>query len=187
MTNPAIAKRMGISLDAVKFHVSNALTKLGFARRRELRKWDGVNMDSLLHAQPKRDGSAAALGSLGQISRSVGDIDAAVSWYRDTLGLQYLFTAQKLAFFNCGGTRLMLAEGDGAANSVLYFRVDDIREFYRQLHESGVEVLSAPHMIHRHPDGMEEWMAFFNDNEGRTLAIMSQVSQASTDGGSEND
>lgn len=118
------------------------------------------------------------LGPLGQIARSVKDIQQSESWYRDTLGLQHLYTFGSLAFFDCGGTRLMLTQESAtssAAESVLYFRVSDIRQSHQLLEQSGVMFIGAPHMIHRHADGMEEWMAFFKDPEGRTLAIMSQV------------
>ena len=75
-----------------------------------------------------------------------------------------------------GGVRLFLEEGSGTPNqSVLYFRVDDIHGAYAELEARGAKVISAPHLIFRHADGMEEWMAFFEDNEGRTLAIMQQV------------
>jgi predicted enzyme related to lactoylglutathione lyase len=62
-----------------------------------------------------------------------------------------------------------------SAESILYFRVSDIQQSHQQLEQCGVEFIGVPHMIHRHADGMEEWMAFFKDPEGRTLAIMSQV------------
>ena len=71
----------------------------------------------------------------------------------------------------------MLTQGDStsAAESILYFRVPDIRQAHGELKERGVEFSHAPHMIHRHADGTEEWMAFFKDPEDRPLAIMSQV------------
>jgi len=121
---------------------------------------------------------ATRLGPLGQIARSVKDIKQSESWYRNALGLQHLYTFGSLAFFDCGGTRLMLTQESAtssAAESILYFRVSDIRQSHEQLERSGVEFIGVPHMIHRHADGMEEWMAFFKDSEGRTLAIMSQV------------
>jgi catechol 2,3-dioxygenase-like lactoylglutathione lyase family enzyme len=121
---------------------------------------------------------ATRLGPLGQIARSVKDIKQSESWYRDALGLQHLYTFGSLAFFDCGGTRLMLTQESAtssAAESILYFRVSDIRQSHEQLEQSGVVFIGVPHMIHRHADGMEEWMAFFKDPEGRTLAIMSQV------------
>lgn len=174
-SNPAIARRLDVSVDAVKYHVSNALAKLGFGSRRQLRQWCGVQAGSLLHARTTGEGAPVQLGPIGQISRTVGDVAAAEAWYRDTLGLPHLFSAPTLAFFDCGGTRLMLAQGDCAASSILYFRVPDIRAAHRQLLDRGVTFVAAPHRIHRHPDGTEEWMAFFNDNDGRPLAIMAQV------------
>ena len=115
------------------------------------------------------------IAGLGQVSRSVTDIAQAESWYRDVLGLSHLYTFDKLAFFDCGGTRLMLSQGEAlqAAESILYLRVYDVRDAHAVLEGRGVEFVSAPHMIHRHANGAEEWMAFFNDPEGRPLAIMS--------------
>lgn len=117
-----------------------------------------------------------ALGSIGQISRSVRDVDEACKWYGETLGLTHLYTFGKLAFFDCGGTRLLLsAEGEPGPESILYLRTRDIHAAHTALAERGVEFIGAPHMIHRHPDGAEEWMAFFKDPEGRPLALMSLV------------
>ncbi len=114
---------------------------------------------------------------IGQISRSVSDIRTAERWYGDTLGLRHLYTFGKLAFFDCGGTRLLLTQADElpAAESILYFRVPDIEQAHEELKRRGIEFINAPHMIHRHDDGTEEWMAFFKDTDGRPLAIMSQV------------
>ena len=92
------------------------------------------------------------------------------------LGLPHLYSFGDLAFFDCGGLRLFLSQGDGAAaESILYFEVGDIRAAHDALAARGVRFTHAPHMIHRHADGQEEWMAFFEDNEGRPLAIMSRV------------
>lgn len=179
MTNPVIARRLGVSPDAVKYHVANALQKLGFSTRAELRLWDGVRRDSNLSRTEVSMDTPMTLGVIGQIARSVNDIDAARRWYGETLGLPHLYSFGNLAFFDCGGIRLFLAEGDGGpAESVLYFRVPDVRAAHAQLAAKGVEFSHAPHMIHRHDDGTEEWMAFFKDNEGRLLAIMAQVSPA---------
>lgn len=117
------------------------------------------------------------LGPIGQISRSVKDIRAAERWYGETLGLKHLYTFGNLAFFDCGGTRLMLTQADApaAAESLLYFRVAHIERAHEELKGRGIEFINAPHMIHRHADGTEEWMAVFKDPEGRPLAIMSQV------------
>ncbi len=96
------------------------------------------------------------------------------------LGLRHLYTFGSLAFFDCGGTRLFLSAENGAsaAESILYFRVADIGAKHAELVSRGVEFKGAPHMIHRHADGTEEWMAFFTDLEGRPLALMSQVKPA---------
>ena len=107
------------------------------------------------------------------------DIDAAVTWYRDVLGLPHLFTFGTLAFFDCHGIRLFLSAGDRegggtdhpGGDSILYFRTDDIEASFRDLQSRGVEFLGAPHLIHRHESGVEEWMAFFEDGEGNVLAI----------------
>ena len=116
------------------------------------------------------------LGALGQISRSVRDIHAAEAWYRDTLGLVHLYTFGNLAFFDCDGVRLFLAESEKeSTESILYFRVTDIHGVCAAMTQRGVEFVNAPHMIHKHADGAEEWMAFFKDNEGRPLALMEQV------------
>jgi catechol 2,3-dioxygenase-like lactoylglutathione lyase family enzyme len=114
--------------------------------------------------------------AIGQIARSVGDIAASEAWYRDVLGLPHLFTFGKLAFFDCGGTRLMLSgEGGAKPESILYLRVPDIAAAHAELTSRGVKFTHAPHMIHRHADGTEEWMAFFEDPDGRPLAIMVQA------------
>ena len=122
------------------------------------------------------------VGPIGQISRQVRDIDAAVAWYRDVLGLAHLFTFGTLAFFDCHGVRLFLSAGEKEVgepgDSVLYFRTDDIEAAHRRLTERGVTFRGAPHMIHRHESGVEEWMAFFEDPDGKMLALMSQVTRA---------
>jgi catechol 2,3-dioxygenase-like lactoylglutathione lyase family enzyme len=123
--------------------------------------------------------SPAALGPIGQIARSVGNIKDAQAWYGDVLGIPHLYTFGKLAFFDCGGTRLMLTEEASGVGpeSTLYLRVADIGSAHRLLQSRGIEFISAPHMIHKHADGTEEWMAFFKDPDGRTLALMSQATQ----------
>jgi predicted enzyme related to lactoylglutathione lyase len=116
------------------------------------------------------------LGRIGQISRTVRDIKEAEAWYGTVLGLPHLYTFGTLAFFNLGGTRLYLTQESEARNeSILYFQVPDIAAAHATLASRGVEFTEAPHMIYEHGDGTQEWMAFFKDPEGRTLALMSQV------------
>lgn len=120
------------------------------------------------------------LGVLGQIARNTRDIRVAESFYRDVLRLPHLYTFGHLAFFDLGGTRLMLEQNDAGPldDSCLYFRVPDIHAAHRQLRARGIDFVDAPHLIHRHADGVEEWMAFFRDPEQRLLAIMQQVASA---------
>jgi DNA-binding CsgD family transcriptional regulator/catechol 2,3-dioxygenase-like lactoylglutathione lyase family enzyme len=175
-SNPQIAQGQGVSNDAIKYHVANALQKLGFRSRAQLKLWDGIRRDSHLAVKEISMTEPLSLGPIGQIARSVRDIAAAVQWYGGVLGLKHLYTFGNLAFFDCGGVRLFLSEGDGAAaESLLYFRVPDVRSAYTELSGRGITFTNAPHMIHKHADGTEEWMAFFNDNEGRPLGIMAQV------------
>lgn len=115
---------------------------------------------------------------LGQVARTVRSTDESRIWYRDVLGLPELYAFPGLAFFDLGGVRLMLSEEDGgagASQSLLYLRVPDLHAAKDELESRGVRFTHAPHMIHRHDDGTEEWMAFFEDNEGRPLALMTQV------------
>jgi DNA-binding CsgD family transcriptional regulator/catechol 2,3-dioxygenase-like lactoylglutathione lyase family enzyme len=176
LSNREIAARRGVSADAVKYHVANAVAKLGVANRQALRRWFREPAPSALAAKEKPMTSTVKLGPLAQISRTVRDIKESEAWYGKTLGLTHLYTFGSLAFFDCGGTRLYLqAQANPAPESILYLRVEDIRAAYDALRARGVEFADAPHMIHRHTDGTEEWMAHFNDPEGRPLAIMSQV------------
>ncbi len=182
MTNAEIARRRGVSVDAVKYHVANALTKLGLPDRKALRAWFRAPRDAALangrtSMNPTASSGGMELGPIGQIARSVSDIAASEKWFREVLGLPHLYTFGTLAFFDCGGTRLMLAqEKSGAAKeSVLYLRVPDIAAAHETLGQRGVKFTHAPHMIHRHADGTEEWMAFFEDPDGRPLALMSQA------------
>ncbi len=177
LTNPEIARRQGVSTDAVKYHVANILQKLDLSRRDELRQWTGVRRDSsLFDKEPTMTGNMT-LGTISQISRTVRNIEEAQRWYGEVLGLKHLYSFGNLAFFDCDGIRLFLSEAEdaGGAESILYFKVPDIRSAHTTLLQRGVEFLGAPHLIHRHSDGTEEWMAAFNDNEGRPLAILSQV------------
>lgn len=175
MTNKRIAKQLGVSEDAVKYHVANALSKLGLDDKRALRQWDGVSKASALFGKANNM-PEASIGPIGQIARTVKDIKAAEAFYKNVLGLPHLFTFGDLCFFDCGGVRLFLSEGDGDhAASILYFSVPDIHAAFSALKARGAEFLDAPHLIHRHGDGTEEWMSFFKDNEDRPLAIMAKA------------
>jgi len=116
------------------------------------------------------------LGPLAQIAVTVNDVDSAVKFYRDILGLPFLFDAPpKLAFFNCGGVRLMISQPEGVreGNSALYFKVDGIAAEHQRLAAAGVHFVEEPHLIARLPD-REIWLAAFHDPEGNLLALMSE-------------
>jgi DNA-binding CsgD family transcriptional regulator/predicted enzyme related to lactoylglutathione lyase len=179
MTSRQIAERRGISIDAVKYHVANVLAKLQLANRKALRHWHQPPLKSALKLRETIVNAPTKLGPIGQIARTVRDIKEAQTWYSAVLGIPHLYTFGKLAFFDCGGTRLMLTEETDAASSesTLYLRVANIAAAHDELQSRGVLFINAPHMIHKHSDGTEEWMAFFKDPEGRTLAIMSQAAR----------
>lgn len=183
LSNPDIARRLGVGTDAVKYHVANALQKLGLDNRKALMQWAGVARASALHGRAGSTQNDLQLGALGQIARSVSDIEAARRWYAEVLGLKFLYAFGKLAFFDCDGVRLFLSEGEAAASSILYFRVPDVHAAAHHLQQRGVQFINAPHRIHRHDDGTEEWMAFFKDNEGRPLGLMACVPSAADDAG----
>ncbi len=178
--NREIAERSGISADAVKYHVRNVVAKLGVRSRRELLHWFAPPKSSPLKRRETEMSSEFRLGPIGQISRTVRNIKEAEAWYGGVLGLPHLFSYGKLAFFDCGGTRLYLDEKDEApaAESILYLLVEDIEAAHRALAARGVQFRNAPHLIFRHPDGTEEWMAFFDDPEGRPLALMARARPA---------
>jgi methylmalonyl-CoA/ethylmalonyl-CoA epimerase len=118
------------------------------------------------------------LGVIGQIAVPVTDLDRAVTFYRDTLGMKFLFPVPNLAFFDCAGVRLMLdIPQDGSeerGSSVIYFKVDDIHSAYESLLSQGVTCEGTPHLIAKMPDH-ELWMAFFGDPDKNLLALMSEV------------
>jgi methylmalonyl-CoA/ethylmalonyl-CoA epimerase len=123
--------------------------------------------------------ASAPLGisAIGQIAINVHDTNRAIEFYRDTLGLKLLFTAGHLAFFECGGVRLMLTpperpEFDHPA-SILYFKVPDIRAAHARLIERNAKIEGEPHIVARMPDH-DLWLAEFRDSEGNIMALMSE-------------
>ena len=121
------------------------------------------------------------LGAIGQIGITVTDVERAVAFYRDALGMKLLFQVPNMGFFDCAGVRLMIsgAEKPGEQySSVIYFKVDDILQASETLRERGVSFERDPHMIARMPDH-DLWMAFFRDPDRNLLALMSEVRQAS--------
>jgi methylmalonyl-CoA/ethylmalonyl-CoA epimerase len=125
-------------------------------------------------AQPD---SSFGLGPIGQIALTVTDIGRSVTFYRDSLGMRFLFQVPSLAFIDCGGIRLMLSLPEKTAegsNSVIYYRVSDIQQAFQTLTSRGVVFEGEPHLIAKMPDH-ELWMAFFRDPDRNLLALMSEV------------
>ena len=118
------------------------------------------------------------LSRIGQIAINAHDVDRATAFYRDVLGLQHLFRAGQLSFFDCGGVRLMLDKAEKPEfdhpSSILYFQVGDIRAAYKRLQGVGAKFEDEPHVIAQMPR-YDLWMTFFRDSEGNLLALMSEV------------
>ena len=183
LSNTQIARRTGISRDAVKYHLANIVAKLDVANRQALMTWRGYPKTSRPLTPPFEEKEAmsarkevptqTSTNDIGQVARTVADIEQSINFYRDIVGLELLYQFPSLAFFDCGGVRLMLQESaDPGTESVLYFSVEDIDQRFDALLANGATTTSAPHLIHRHDDGVEEWMAFFEDPEGRPLGLM---------------
>ncbi len=119
------------------------------------------------------------LSTIGQIAVIVRDVERSVAFYRDTLGLPFLFQAPPaLAFFACGSVRLMLTApekpGDAIANSPIYFTVGDIRQAHETLKSRDVKFVDEPHLVARMPDH-ELWMCFLRDPDENLLGLMAEV------------
>ncbi len=122
--------------------------------------------------------SEFGLRQIGQIAVPVSDVERAIAFYRDVLGMRFLFQAPPgLGFFDCGGVRLMLdgpAEAQAGQSSVIYYKVNDLDAAFERLSDRGVVFEAKPHLIAKLPDH-ELWMAFFRDPDSNLLALMSEV------------
>lgn len=121
---------------------------------------------------------APKISAIGQIAITVKDLDRAIAFYRDSLGLKFLFRAPPaLAFFDCNGVRMLDIPEDKQfdhPSSVIYFKVADIQDSFVKLEQNRVEIVHKPHKIAEMPDH-DLWMGFFRDTEGNTLSLMSEV------------
>ncbi len=120
------------------------------------------------------------LNQIGQIAINAYDISRATAFYRDTLGMRYLFTAGDLAFFDCGGIRLMLSPPDKPEfdhpSSILYFKVADIQQAHAALVARQVRAVESPALIAK-LEKHDLWLSSFYDSEGNLLALMSEVAR----------
>jgi len=125
--------------------------------------------------------ASVGLSQIGQIAVPVSDIERAIRFYRDVLGMRFLFQAPPgLGFFDCAGVRLMLdapaKTQAGDFSSTIYYRVPDLQAACDTLSDRGVMFETNPHLVARMPDH-ELWMAFFRDPDGNLLGPMSEVRQ----------
>lgn len=123
-------------------------------------------------------GRSFGLDQIGQIAIPVTDVERSIAFYRDVLGMRFLFQAPPgLGFFDCGGVRLMLdgpAAEQAGNSSVLYYRVPDIQDAHTTLVDRGVEFEREPHLVAKLPDH-DLWMAFFRDPDRNLVALMAEV------------
>jgi methylmalonyl-CoA/ethylmalonyl-CoA epimerase len=119
-----------------------------------------------------------SIQKIGQIGVPVKDLEKAIDFYKEVLGLTLLFKMDSLAFFDCNGVRLLLSlpekEEFAFASSVIYFQVENIKELYENFLKKGVQFIDEPHMVAK-VGQTETWMAFFKDTEDNTHALMSEV------------
>ena len=127
------------------------------------------------------DETSFSLSSIGQIAVNVHDVEKATAFYRDTLGMKFLFDAGHMAFFDCGGVRLMLSLPEKPefdhSSSIIYYRVPDIQHACQVLESRGVNFEEKPILVARLQDH-DLWMAAFRDVDNNLLALMSEVSRA---------
>jgi methylmalonyl-CoA/ethylmalonyl-CoA epimerase len=119
------------------------------------------------------------LNQIGQVFVNVKDLDRAIAFYRDILGMTFLFQAPpNMAFFDCGGIRIMLGIADrpdlNHPASIIYYKVDDIERVYEVFKARGVDFVVKPHLVAAMPT-YDLWLADFKDSEDNLLALMSEV------------
>lgn len=118
----------------------------------------------------------ATIKKINQIGVPVKNLARAIEFYQTQLELPLLFNTDSMAFFECGGLRLMLSlpekEEFAHASSVLYFDVADIDQVFTEFESRGVIFSGPPHCVVKN-ETAETWMAFFVDTEGNTHALTS--------------
>jgi methylmalonyl-CoA/ethylmalonyl-CoA epimerase len=126
---------------------------------------------------PQPSAAPFGLSSIRQIALTVTNLDRSVPFYRDVLGMPFLFQVPNLAFFDCAGVRLMLSASEKPAQSdgfVIYYTVPEIHQAHRTLVERGVAFEGEPHLVARMA-GHDLWMAVFRDPDRNLLAIMAEA------------
>jgi methylmalonyl-CoA/ethylmalonyl-CoA epimerase len=138
-------------------------------------------IDAAPDSSPAMSPAPVSLSRIGQIAIVVKDVERATAFYRDALGMRFLFAFPGLAFFDCDGTRLMLSRAEKKEfdhpSSILYFRVSDIQSAYATLRERKVSFEDQPHVVARLTDH-DLWMCFFRDLDDNIFALMSEVTKS---------
>lgn len=180
LTRRRVAAHLQVTEHAVRYHVRNIRAKLDVPDQPALRHWTGHPAESALtkSLEGRMSGQAQGITGVGQISLFIRDTKRATTFFADVLRLRHLYSFGDLVFFDCAGTRLYLhrvTDEQWRPGSIVYFSVVDIETRHRELVKRGATFTGAPHLVHRHDSGVEEWMAIFDDTEGNTLALMEQI------------
>jgi len=120
------------------------------------------------------------LAQIGQIGITVTDLDRAINFYRDQLGMKFLFRVPNLAFFDCAGIRLMLGlpEANGETfHPILYFRVDDIQSAVDTLTKRGIKFETQPTLVAK-LEKCDLWLAAFRDPDRNVIELLSEVQRS---------
>ncbi len=122
--------------------------------------------------------SAVCLGEIGQIGLTVKDLAQSTEFYRDVLGMRFLFDAGNMAFFQCGSVRLMLGTAEAGKEGpvggvILYFKAESIEGVCAELANRGVHFMQEAHLVARMVDH-ELWMAFLKDPDGNVVGLMEE-------------
>ncbi len=118
------------------------------------------------------------ISEIGQIAITVSNVESALAFYRDILGLDFLFApSEELAFLSCGGTRIMLSTPQGSGevgkNSILYFKITNLENYYTEIVGHGAEVEREPQLAAKLPDH-ELWIGFVKDPDGNLVGLMEE-------------
>ena len=121
---------------------------------------------------------SSSIQRIGQIAVPIKNVERAIEFYKEILGLPLMFNTENMAFFDCNGQRLLLSlpekEEFSNSSSVLYFQVEDIKKSVEKFSEKEVSFIDQPHVVAK-MGNTETWMTFFKDSEGNTHALMSEV------------
>ena len=124
--------------------------------------------------------AAVHLEEIGQIAVTVSDLKRSKEFYRNALGMHFLFDAGPMAFFQCGNIRFAIGTQDkpvSPSGTILYFRVADIHSAHAALAGKGVEFFHKPHQVARMADH-DLWLAAFRDPDGNPIELMCEVAHS---------